>query len=135
MRRGALHGSASGLGGGDWPDFQLDAAGADIGGSMQRASRILTALAVATLPHAARAATYTLFPGSNVQGAIDLAQSGDVLVLEPGTYTVSLTISGKSLTLRGRGKDGANATVVRPPFDSRAILVSGAPTDVVELAD
>lgn len=50
------------------------------------------------------AATFTV-PGSSatIQGAINLASSGDVILVSPGAYSESINFSGKNLTLRSVG--------------------------------
>jgi serine protease len=59
------------------------------------------ASACALLPWGTRAATFTV-PGSSptIQGAINLAAAGDVILVSPGTYVESIDFNGKNLTLR-----------------------------------
>jgi hypothetical protein len=47
-----------------------------------------------------QAATFTVAPGSSIQAAIDAASDGDLIEIQGGTYSESLTVN-KSLTLQG----------------------------------
>lgn len=58
----------------------------------------------------------TLSPGANIQAAIDACPAGQVVLLNPGTFTVSTTIAlTKGVVLRGSGYQGAPAgtTIVK----------------------
>ncbi len=66
----------------------------------------------------ASASAATLIVGSSsaaqyatIQVAVASAQSGDELVVEPGSYTGGIDLNGKSVTLRSR--DGAATTTIR----------------------
>ena len=59
---------------------------------------------------AARAADINISPVNNIQATINSAVSGDRILLAPGFYNQSFTISGKSLTIEGTG--GAAATTI-----------------------
>ncbi|MCB0329309.1 MAG: right-handed parallel beta-helix repeat-containing protein [Bdellovibrionales bacterium] len=43
-------------------------------------------------------------PGESLQSAIELASSGDVLVLQVGTYSGNIDFLGKAITVRGEGR-------------------------------
>ena len=45
-----------------------------------------------------------------IQGAIDLAQGDDVVLISPGTYNEAINFKGKSITLKST--DGASVTVL-----------------------
>ena len=51
------------------------------------------------------AATVNVSPGSSIQDAIDAAQDEDEIILEAGTYSGDLDLSGKNITIRGQGFD------------------------------
>ena len=53
----------------------------------------------------ANAATVNLSPGSSIQDAIDAAADEDEIILEAGTYTGDIDLSGKNITIRGQGFD------------------------------
>ena len=68
-------------------------------------------------PLAAQAAslrTWVVHPGQSIQAAIDRAQPGDTIVVEPGTYQESLLITKDRLTLRGKDVEAANTVLVPP---------------------
>ncbi|MEU5522902.1 nitrous oxide reductase family maturation protein NosD [Streptomyces sp. NPDC093250] len=50
-------------------------------------------------------------PGQSIQKAVDAAEPGDTVLLAPGTYRQSVTITTSDITLRGHG---ANHTVLMP---------------------
>ncbi|MYU26477.1 right-handed parallel beta-helix repeat-containing protein [Streptomyces sp. SID8352] len=61
-------------------------------------------------PASAGRTTHVVRPGQSVQRAVDAARPGDTVLLTPGTYYESVTVSTPGLTLRGTGR----STVVRP---------------------
>lgn len=68
------------------------------------------------LTHAALAEAATLtVPGSNatIQGAINLASSGDTILVGAGNYTEAVNFLGKNITLRSIG--GPIVTKITPP--------------------
>lgn len=50
-------------------------------------------------------------PGQSIQKAVDAAEPGDTVLLAPGTYRESVTITASDITLRGHG---ANSTLLLP---------------------
>ncbi|MFD4263252.1 nitrous oxide reductase family maturation protein NosD [Streptomyces sp. NPDC058534] len=54
--------------------------------------------------------THVVFPGESIQKAVDAAESGDTVLVTPGTYHESVEVSTPGLTLRGMGP----GTVVKP---------------------
>ena len=64
-----------------------------------------------------QAATLTV-PGSSptIQGAIDLASAGDIILVSPGTYSEAIVFFGKNVTVRSAG--GPNVTTITPPLPS-----------------
>jgi len=82
----------------------------------------------------------TLNPGDNIQSAIDSCPTDQVVLLNPGTYTISSTVKLKSgVTLRGSGIDstilkGASGlseaiiTLSASSSDGSAVSLTGTPT-------
>jgi hypothetical protein len=54
--------------------------------------------------------THVVQPGQSIQKAVDAARPGDTVLVTPGTYRESVTVSTHGLTLRGVGRD----TVIKP---------------------
>ncbi|MFF1306708.1 nitrous oxide reductase family maturation protein NosD [Streptomyces sp. NPDC058307] len=54
--------------------------------------------------------THVVFPGESIQQAVDAAEPGDTVLLAPGTYRESVTVSTPGITLSGMGRD----TVIEP---------------------
>lgn len=67
--------------------------------------RIWIALGLCAIFINGYAATLRVQPGQAIQAAMDAAQPGDVLEIEPGWYRANLVVA-KPLTLRGRGQPG-----------------------------
>ncbi len=68
------------------------------------------------------AATLTV-PGSSptIQGAINLASAGDIILVSPGTYSEAIVFSGKNVTVRSAG--GPTVTTITPPLPSMSPAV------------
>lgn len=75
----------------------------------------LAGLGIGSTPAAAAGHhTFTVWPGHSIQAAIDKADPGDTIIVEPGTYHQSLLITTDGITLRGADSDDRN-TVLEPP--------------------
>ncbi|MFG2682210.1 nitrous oxide reductase family maturation protein NosD [Streptomyces sp. NPDC048392] len=61
-------------------------------------------------PASSVAMTHVVHPGESIQKAVDAAESGDTVLVTPGTYHESVRVSTPGLTLRGVGR----STVIRP---------------------
>jgi hypothetical protein len=61
-------------------------------------------------PASAGHMTHVVHPGQSIQKAVDAAEAGDTVLVTPGTYHESVTVSTPGLTLRGMGR----GTVVEP---------------------
>ena len=89
---------------------------------MERVIRILAALlllaagVLVAVPAGAAPAPKTVVvpPNGSVQAAIDHAHKGDTILLSPGVYKESITITKAGITLRGAGSAGGG-TVLKPP--------------------
>ncbi|MBU6282598.1 right-handed parallel beta-helix repeat-containing protein, partial [bacterium] len=62
-------------------------------------------------------------PVRSARRAMALAQPGDVVVLEPGTYAESIEVPADGVVLRGSGARGA--VIVQPPDGETGIEVAG----------
>ncbi|MEU0226993.1 right-handed parallel beta-helix repeat-containing protein [Streptomyces sp. NPDC006284] len=67
-------------------------------------------------PASAGHMTHVVHSGESIQKAVDAAGSGDTVLVTPGTYRESVTVSTPGLTLRGVGR----ATVIRPSTEKAA---------------
>ena len=87
------------------------------------ASRIfrVCALALVVQASAVDAATFTV-PGSSatIQGAINLASSGDTVLVSPGTYPEAINFSGKNLAVRSVG--GPSVTTISAPAMTPVVM-------------
>jgi hypothetical protein len=61
-------------------------------------------------PATAAPRTFLVHPGESIQQAVNAARSGDTVLVTPGTYHESVTVSTSRLTLRGMGP----STVIEP---------------------
>jgi nitrous oxidase accessory protein NosD len=77
---------------------------------------IAAAVLVAVPAGAAQQASKTVVvpPNGSVQDAIDHAHKGDTILLSPGVYKESVTITKDGISLRGAGSVGGG-TVIKPP--------------------
>ncbi len=60
--------------------------------------------------------THVVFPGQSIQRAVDAAEPGDTVLVTPGTYRESVTVSTPGITLSGMGR----GTVIEPGTDKAA---------------
>ena len=90
----------------------------------------------ASLIHLAARATAIVPAGSSIQDAVDAAQPGAVILVEPGTYAEAVTIDKANISLMGKGGPGAQAAVIieNPGGAANGITVT-AEGDGVRLAD
>ena len=88
----------------------------------------LILLAVLVLMVPAGAAPITISPGTGaIQAAVSHAQSGDTIVLSPGTYRENgITITGKSLTFTAANGHGPSDTVIDAQSVGRIFNVTDA---------
>jgi nitrous oxidase accessory protein NosD len=72
---------------------------------------VLSAAGIGLVIHSASAeSAQVVHPGESIQKAVDAAQPGDTVVVQPGTYRESVLLSKADVTLRGSG----SRTVLRP---------------------
>ena len=91
-----------------------------------RNMRALTGLSGAIILASITHAGGTLeVPGDapTIQGAIDLASSGDTILIDPATYNETLDLGGKSLTIRG--VSGPNLTFI-DGGNAGSVITTGA---------
>ena len=86
---------------------------------------ILVASALLAVATPARADTLNV-PGdeATIQGAIDLASSGDVILVAPGTYVETIDLLGKQLVIEGTG--GAELTIIDAAGGDSAVTAGSA---------
>ncbi|MEU0948223.1 right-handed parallel beta-helix repeat-containing protein [Streptomyces canus] len=77
---------------------------------------IIGAVFGAAPPVAADQMTHVVFPGQSIQQAVDAAEPGDTVLVTPGTYRESVTVSTPGITLTGMGRE----TVIEPGTDKAA---------------
>jgi hypothetical protein len=96
---------------------------------------VLSALLLTVMPAPAAApCDTTLNPSDDIQVAINGASPGDVICLEPGTYTPAATITiNKSLTLQGPQADvdpRPSAGTTRTAGSSSEAIIDSAPSNL-----
>jgi CubicO group peptidase (beta-lactamase class C family) len=65
---------------------------------------------------------------ATIQAAVDLAEEGEVIVIDPGTYEETVNLTGKDIVLRGAGWDVPSAaadTVLRGDGTQPVVFLSG----------
>jgi parallel beta-helix repeat protein len=84
---------------------------------MRKLLAALAAVSVAILiASPAQAATIVVSPGQSIQAAIDAANPGDTIVVEPGTYNQNVLIAKNGITLEGRH------AILEPPVGQPACV-------------
>ncbi|HFQ94443.1 MAG TPA: hypothetical protein ENK32_10565, partial [Anaerolineae bacterium] len=73
----------------------------------------------------ARAMNIVVNPGDSIQAAIDNAQPGDTVVIQPGLYTESLTLN-TAVSLTG---SHSQTTIIRAEAGRRVLTVTGTAVD------
>ena len=64
-------------------------------------------------------------PGQSIQAAVDAAEPGDVIVIEPGIYAESITIDKPNIALMGRnGPNGESVVIENPAAANNGISVT-----------
>ncbi|GGJ30792.1 right-handed parallel beta-helix repeat-containing protein [Streptomyces brasiliensis] len=71
---------------------------------------VLIGTGLGAAPATAARTTLVVHPGESIQKAVDAARPGDTVVVSPGTYRQSVTVSTPWVTLRGMGP----RTVIQP---------------------
>jgi hypothetical protein len=64
---------------------------------------------------------HVVWPGQSIQKAVDAAESGDTVLLAPGTFHESVEVTTPGLTLRGMGR----STVIEPGTKKAADSCAG----------
>ncbi|HIP71094.1 MAG TPA: hypothetical protein EYH05_06830 [Anaerolineae bacterium] len=73
----------------------------------------------------AQAMSITVNPGDSIQAAIDNAQPGDTILIQPGLYTESLTLS-TAVSLTG---SHSQTTIIQAEAGQRVLTVTGTAVD------
>lgn len=76
-----------------------------------------------------KAIVLTVKSGTSIQQLIDKAQSGDVVLVEPGTYSGNITILHDDITLRGQER---NTVIIDGKFTQKNGITVSGDGDVVE---
>ena len=71
----------------------------------------ITVSGLGAAPSADHRTVHRVYPGQSIQKAVNAAKPGDTILLSPGTYRESVSITVPGLTLRG---SGARRTVIVP---------------------
>jgi hypothetical protein len=75
--------------------------------------------------HKPASAVHVVMPGQSIQAAVDAANPGDTIVLQPGDYAGGILIKKDGITLRGAGR----STVLSDTGDNNCLPVAG-PTGI-----
>lgn len=77
----------------------------------------------------AAADTIVVGPGDSIQAAVDSAEPGDVILIQPGIYREHVTITTHDLTLQGSGASRAG-TVLLPPSEGEGLCAEEFQTGI-----
>ena len=69
------------------------------------------------------AAEIIVQPGDSIQAAVDTASSGDVITINPGTYTENVKITKDSLTIRSASGNPDDTMIKAKNSTNNAIFV------------
>src|SRR5438094_9136380 len=75
------------------------------------------------LPETARADVVAVSPGQSINAAIQAANPGDTVLVQPGSYQEAIQLKGGVIL---RGQAGANATRLLPLPGQPVVTVMGA---------
>src|SRR5690606_40090593 len=82
----------------------------------------VVASGLAAAPSADHRSVHRVTPGESIQKAVDAAEPGDTVLIAPGTYKESVSITVSDVTLRG---SGAGRTVLVPGTGKDASAEAG----------
>jgi parallel beta-helix repeat protein len=99
----------------------------------------VAALPLAALPSGIAGATpgttWVVHEHESIQAAVDAAQSGDTILIEPGTYQEAVCVDGKGLTIVGAGRGEGGTAIVWPDWQTPADLPAVPSTPCWEAQD
>ena len=99
--------------------------------SVTRAAAVACAMLASAVANAATLVVDAAGSASfaTVQSAVDAAVNGDTILIRAGTYSETLAIGGKLLTIRGDGS--ASAVVLRSPSGATMMHLNGGETNAL----
>jgi predicted outer membrane repeat protein len=87
--------------------------------------------AVLCVPAGACGAIINVGPGQSIQSAINIASSGDTIVVAPGTYHEAIDFVGKAITVRSSGGPAVTTIDASAIQASAVTFASGEPASTV----